>query len=454
MNRSRAASGLTIAGVGNSIFVGSTNKPAHVGRVLDDGSTQLYTYEYNGFGNVTKMIDPVGRTFSYTYAENGIDLLESRQIRAGQNELLSQMTYNNRHLPLTSTDAAGQTTTYTYNDCGQVLTKTNAKNETTTSKYLNDRLTSIDGPLPGSSIAFTYDAVSRVRTKTDESGYTLTFDYDALDRLTKITFPDGTFDQFTYTRLDHTLIRDRAGRQTTFEYNSIRQMKKRTDPLNRTALFQWCKCGALRSLTDPLGRTTSWEHDIQGRVVTKKYADGSRVTYLYQDTMSRLGQRIDEQLQVTQYNYDRDDTVSQLSYANAAVATPPVAFAYDANYRRLRSMTDGTGTTLYRYIPITPAPSLGAGLLASVEGTLPNGAITFEYDELGRRVSTTINGVASSVTYDAAGRIIANANALGVFNHTYDGNFFRLASVASPNGKTAEFSYGGCLLYTSPSPRD
>lgn len=68
------------AGVGNSIFVGSTNKPAHVGRVLDDGSTQLYTYEYNGFGNVTKMIDPVGRTFSYTYAENGIDLLESRQI--------------------------------------------------------------------------------------------------------------------------------------------------------------------------------------------------------------------------------------------------------------------------------------------------------------------------------------------------------------------------------------
>jgi len=30
-----------------SIFVGSTNKPAHVGRVLDDGSTQLYTYEYN-----------------------------------------------------------------------------------------------------------------------------------------------------------------------------------------------------------------------------------------------------------------------------------------------------------------------------------------------------------------------------------------------------------------------
>ena len=158
---------------------------------------------------------------------------------------------------------------------------------------------------------FTYDSVGRVRTKTDESGYTLTFDYDALDRLTKITFPDGTFDQFTYTRLDRTLMRDRAGRQTAFEYNSVRQMTKRTDPLNRATLFQWCKCGDLKSLTDPMGRTTTWRHDIQGRVKSKEYADGSKVTYLYENTISRLRQRIDEKLQVTQYNYNRDDTISQ-----------------------------------------------------------------------------------------------------------------------------------------------
>lgn len=429
--------------VDGPLVAGSTNKPAHVGRMLDDGSSQLYSYEYNGFGNVTKTIDPVGRTFSYVYAENGIDLLEIRQTRAGQNELLSKTTYNAQHLPLTTTDAAGQMTTYTYNDRGQVLTKTNAKNETTTYIYVNDRLASIDGPLPGSSIAFTYDSLSRVRTKTDESGYTLTFDYDALDRLPKITFPDGTFDEFNYTLLDQTLIRDRAGRQTTFEYNSIRQMTKRTDPLNRTTFFQWCKCGALRHLTDPMGRTTTWRHDIQGRVKCKEYADGSKVTYLYEDTASRLRQRIDEKLQVTQYNYNRDDTVSQISYANAAVATPPVAFAYDANYNRLRSMTDGTGTTRYGYIPIDAALSLGAGQLASVDGPLPDDTITFSYDELGRRVSTAINGVASSVTYDAAGRMTNATNALGTFNYTYDGNSFRKTSQSYPNGQTAQFGYAG-----------
>jgi YD repeat-containing protein len=432
--------------IGSSTIVGSTNKPAHTGRVLDDGSTQLYTYEYNGFGNITKEVDPVGRTFSYIYAENGIDLLETRQTRAGQNELLSKQTYDARHLPETSTDAAGQMTTFTYNDRGQVLTETNPKNEKTTYVYdANGHLTSIEGPLPGSSIAFTYDSVSRVRTKTDESGYTLTFDYDALDRLTKITFPDGTFDQFTYTRLDRTLIRDRAGRQTTFEYNSIRQMTKRIDPLNRATLFQWCKCGALKSLTDPMGRTTRWRHDIQGRVKCKEYADGSKVTYRYENTVSRLSQRIDEKLQVTQYDYNRDDTLKLITYNNATVATPSVAFAYDSNYSRLRSMTDGTGTTRYDYFPISPALSLGAGQLKRVDGPLRNDAITFNYDELGRRVSTAIDGVAASVTYDAAGRIITSTNALGVFDYTYDGNSFRRAFQSNPNGQTAEFGYASNL---------
>jgi RHS repeat-associated protein len=441
-----------IGSVGASV-VGRTNKPTHVGRVLDDGSTQLYTYEYNGFGNVTNQVDPLGRTFSYLYADNGIDLLETRQTHAGQNELLSQTTYNAQHQPLTSIDAAGQTTSYIYelsegtpHARGQILSETNAKNETTTYSYHDDgHLTSVNEPLPRSSITFTYDTVSRVRTKTDESGYRLTFDYDDLDRLTKITFPDGTFDQFTFTRLDRTLMKDRAGRQTTFEYNSIQQIIKRTDPLNRTTLFQWCKCGDLRSLTDPMGRTTTWRHDIQGRVKSKVYTDGSQVTYRYENTISRLSQRIDEKLQVTQYDYNPDDTLSGIIYNNATAATPSVTFTYDVNYSRLTSMTDGVGTTHYSYIPINGALSLGSGQLASVDGPLPNNMITFGYDELGRRVSRAINGIIASDTYDAAGRVMTSTNALGAFLNTYDGTSYRKHSESYPNGQTVEYGYAGNL---------
>jgi RHS repeat-associated protein len=428
--------------------VGTSSRPTKVGRVLDDGTTQLYTYAYDGFGHMTNSIDPVGRTFSYFYASNGIDLLEVRQTRAGNNELLSRRTYNAQHLPLTTTDAAGQTTTFTYNARGQRLTETNPKGETTSFTYdTNGYLIAVDGPLPGTNdtVTMTYDALGRTLTKTDESGYTVTFEHDDMDRLTKITHPDSTFSQFTFDRLDVVTLRDRAGRQTLFEFDSLQQMKKRTDPLGRVTLFDWCRCGDIKSLTDPMGRTTSWLTDVQGRAIAKQYGDGSQVKYLYENASSRLKQVIDEKQQITQFTWKPDNTLKSEAYANAVIPTHGVSYTYDPNYRRLLSMTDGTGNTLYSYNPITGISTLGAGALASVDGPLPNDTITYSYDQLGRAVFRAINGVSSAMSYDAAGRLVGVTNALGAFVYAYDRSSGRLVSKSLPNGQTAQMSYGNLL---------
>jgi RHS repeat-associated protein len=158
-----------------------------------------------------------------------------------------------------------------------------------------------------------------------------------------------------------------------------------------------------------------------------------------------LQQVIDEKQQVTRFIWNRDDTLKFIAYAHTSVPTPGVAYTYDSDFERVISMTDGTGVTLYSYNPITTTPSLGAGKLASVDGPLANDTITFGYDELGRRVSTAINGVASMITYDAAGRIASATNALGAFTYGYDGSSGRLASLALPNGQTEERSYGSNL---------
>ena len=370
-----------------SIVIGSTSRPTHIGRVLDDGSTQLYYREYNDFGNVTKAVDPVARTLSYRYDANGIDLLETRQTRAGQSELIRQTTYNAQHQPLTSTDQAGQVTTFTYNARGQLATVTDPLGHTTSYQYdAHGYLTSLTGPLGATdTTAWTYDSSGRIKTLTDNGGYTVSYGYDAANRVTTITYPDATTQAFAYTLLDMTTVTDRAGRQTTFGYNSVRQQIKQTDPLGRVTLLQWCKCGALRRLADPMGRITTWRHDIQGRLTAKEYADGSQVTYRYETTTSRLRQRIDEALQVTRYNYNRDDTLSRVSYANSAVPTAPVTFTYDASYNRATSMTDGTGTTRYGYVLITPQAELGAGQLATVSVPQPSAVITYGYDQLGRQ---------------------------------------------------------------------
>ncbi len=201
-------------GQSQSVIITSNTLPAHIGRVLDEGTTQLYTYGYNPFGHVTNSIDPLGRTFSYIYDTNGIDLLEVRQTRSGNNELLAKATYNSQHRPLTVTDAAGQTTTYSYNARGQILTMTDPKNETVKCTYdANGYLVEADGPLPGTNdtVKAVYDGYGRVRSLTDVSGYVVTLDYDNLDRVTRITHPDGTSSQY-YITIVWIALRSRTGR--------------------------------------------------------------------------------------------------------------------------------------------------------------------------------------------------------------------------------------------------
>ncbi len=41
---------------------------------------QEWCYEYNPIGKVIRETDPVGRTKIFTYAEDGVDLLEARQV--------------------------------------------------------------------------------------------------------------------------------------------------------------------------------------------------------------------------------------------------------------------------------------------------------------------------------------------------------------------------------------
>ena len=364
---------------------------------------------------------------------------------AGKNELLSRATYNAQHLRLTITDAAGQTTTNAYNARGQLLTTTNPKNETTTYTYdTNGYPIALDGSLPGTNdtLTATYDAFGRVRTKTDDSGYIVTFSYDALDRMTNIAYPDGTFDQITYAQLQPAMLRDRAGRQTVLEYDALGNLAKKTDALGRVTLFQWCRCGEIKSLIDPLGRMTEWQTDVQGRIAAKQYGDGSRISYAYDNLSGRLREITDEKLQVTQFIWNRDNSLQRIAFLNTAVPTPSVSYTYDLDYHRIVSVTDGTGTTTNYYVPITPFPTLGAGRLASIDGPLANDTITYEYDELGRPVAFAINGVGQRVSYDATGRIVTETNALGAFANTYAGTSDRLISQSFPNGMTMTRGYG------------
>ncbi len=430
---------------------GPDGKAAKVGRVLDDGTSQIWRYEYESqTGKVMRQTDPLGRTTTYTYAPNGIDLLEVRQVNGQNTELLQSFTYNTQHRPLTVTDAAGQTTTYTYNAAGQVLTVTTppragiTENRTTTFTYdTNGYLQSALGPAAGATVGLTYDGYGRVRTWTDQSGHTLTYDYDALDRTTKITHPDGTYEETVYNRLDPEKQRDRLGRWSQTFYDALRRPVAMRDPLGRTTTQQWCSCGSLDKVIDGNNNATTWERDLQGRITKETRADASFTQFVYENTTSRLKQRIDRKNQTTTYSYFLDDSLQQTVYTNAQNPTPTVSYTYDPVYPRKATMTDGTGTTTWSYNPITTTPSLGAGLLASASGPVGSSTYTttFAYDELTRVTSRSVDGAAATASYDALGRVSSETDPLGAVSYTYVGATSRLSSVSLPNGQTTSFLY-------------
>ena len=415
--------------------------------------------EYNSKGRVTKSIDPVGRETDYFYGTNnvidpnqatgtGIDLLQVKQKNGAGYDLLQAFTYDAQHRVLTRTDGAGQTTAYTYNAQGQRLTVTTparasvTENRTTMFSYdTNGYLQSVTGPIAGDVMSWTYDAYGRPRTSTDADSYTVTYDYDALDRQTKATYPDGTYQETIYNRLDAERLRDRLGRWAHFFHDALRRTVAVRDAAGHTTTQQWCTCGSLDKLIDGDNNATTWERDLQGRVTREVRPDSSAWEYTYENTTSRLKQRKDPKNQIAAFDYFLDDKFKQTTYTAAVIATPSVSLTYDASQGRLETVTDGTGTRTYSYYPITAPPALGAGLMASIDGPLTNDTATFAYDELGRLVSRTLNGVTTTWAYDSVGRMTTLADPVGSFNYTYVGTGKRVNTLTYPNGQTSTFTY-------------
>ena len=427
--------GQTEGDLSAGITVGS---PSLVGRVLDsNGTTQLSQYSYNGLGNLTSNVDPVGRTTQYTYAPNGIDVTQVQHYNGSTYDTIRTAVYNSQHLPTQIIDAAGQTTTIQYNTFGEATTVTDPKNETTTYTYdSNGYLQKVTDALTGTQASYTYDGFGRVRIYTDVNGFTTTYSYDNLDRITEIRYPDKTTDTYKYQAVSLVEWKDRLNHVTQYSYNSLEQLIEIIDPEGRKTQYDYCACGALTGITDGNGNTTTFVRDVEDRVMQKIYADKSVVGLNY-DFSGRLSSMVDAKQQTTTYQYGVDDLLDQVTYATP---TPSVAFTYDA-YARVASMTDGVGTTNYSYVP---AGQLGALQLGSEVKPPGYGTIASRYDQLGRVVNQSIDGSDSrSFTYDAIGRVSNQANGLGAFTYQFVGDSTRLQSLAEPNGQTFKYQYYG-----------
>jgi RHS repeat-associated protein len=144
-----------------------------------------------------------------------------------------------------------------------------------------------------------------------------------------------------------------------------------------TVGFGYDDVGNRTRVIDGLGRLTTFTYDGMKRLLQETTPGGIIVTNVYNELNKTS--RTDAKGQVTTYSYDNRRRVESMNYAGTGKSR---AYAYDA-----------------------------AGRLTGVgESDAPASAVGYAYDELGRTVSETSQGVVHLHTFDLAGRELVRKN--------------------------------------------
>lgn len=421
--------------------IGTSSRPIRVARLLEDGSSQVSRCEYDKNGNPIRFTDPLGRIRIFEY--EGSDLVRVSQQRGGASELVRAFVYTPNHLLLRQTEANGAVRSWGYNSFNQMVNATDPLGQATNFSYFTNpgeprfrQLKEVNRV--GTVLArYDYDGLNRPSSFTNALGQSLSIQYEAiggdpactLDRPFRLTYPDGSFEEMGYNRLDPELWQNRIGGVTRFLFDARQRLKSVTDPLGRNTRFEWCSCGGLEALLDAAGSRTSWSHDLQGRVTTRTVGGDVLQSYTYGPLSGRLESVTDAMRQTTVYSYFPDGALRATDYQNALHPTASVHFAYDPANGQLVSVSDGTGATVYTYHALASA---GGGRLAALDG--PGGKIGFSYDAAGRLLERHIGGHSTQFSYDSLGRLAGWVTPLGATSLAYRAGGTEPSSVLFPNG--------------------
>jgi RHS repeat-associated protein len=395
------------------------------------GDETAFTYDLNG--NLASMTDARGNTWQYAYdvydnrtvttwpdgttSEEITDRLGRTTDKIDQNGNLMTFSYDALGRLLTVTDALNQVTAYGYDEVGNKLTQTDAEGRTTSWTYDSlgrERTRTL--PL-GQQESHQYDSAGNRTQTTDFNGQVTTYVYDELDRLTNVTYNDATTETFSYDNHgNRTGATDRSGDNQSWQYDSRHRLTQAVDAAGNAIDYQYDSAGNKTvQTTTPVG---------EAGIVT---------TYGY-DVLNRLQSVTDANALVTTYSYDANGNRASLSYPNGNLTT----FVYDANNRLTRQTTVDDEAGLLSDYQYTLDPS-GHRLqidepsrstiysydssykLLTEDITDPvNGdhRAVYEYDAVGNRTHSTINGVQTLYTYDENDRLLQQGGEV----FTYDDN--------------------------------
>jgi RHS repeat-associated protein len=278
-----------------------------------------------------------------------------------------------------------------------------------------------DGTSTSIDTDFVYDDAGRLISVTDRMGFVTTYVYDQMGRLTTKTLPDpdgaGGQDPPEYhygydsvgnqtTVVDPWGVADDAEEAHTWstQYDALNRVVETTTPQSETESFN-----------------TANSYDLETRTVTVEVPGGppagsGPVTIVTVSTHDLLGRTVTQQVE----SIDETDTWTYDDLANSVAAIHngiSTVTTFDAFREIVQETCEDCGGTGVDYITYSGYDDAGR-LLTTVDArgeddSDPYHTWTYEYDEMGRIISSQLPDEAGPVTgaettfvYDAAGEMI------------------------------------------------
>ncbi len=381
-----------------------------LGRITQivDRQGNAYLYEYDEFGNVIRMTDPLGHSTRVVYNSLNLPILVTTP-----SSYEWQYEYDVRGNLIQETDPLGHSTQYQYDSAGLLIAMTNAGGHVTRYQYdaygnptqvwfpdgtsRTNEYDALDRPIAASSSlgnrsAYVWDSNGRLLVASNAVGAMMRNQFNLMGQLTNQINPSGHAVSFEYDRSERlTSVRYPNGATEHVEYNANGEPVAMADPMGNRTSLQLLQGGIVKSITNALNQTLQYEYNAQGKPVLEIAPGGRRTEYAY-DAMGRRSRMTDHLGFSTYYDYDADGRLSAITND----AGQSVTLSHDP-LGNVTEIQDALGRkTHFTYDPM--------GNMTSVSNAVGQ-IINFEYDEMDRRVRQ-INPDASerTWTYDSEGR--------------------------------------------------
>lgn len=358
------------------------------------GILRVSQFEYDQFGNVTKMTAPDNKETNYTYDNSGNVLKISTKGLNQSDVIETNYNYDDANRLVRVISPKNEITEYSYNKLGQIAEIKDPKNRITTFTYDSlGRVTSKLDPNVEGLYKFKYDSNGNMVEETLPDGIVKTYTYNELNQLTKVTLPDDVL-EYAY---------DLKGNQLSLK-NKNSLVGYSRDSLGRVVLETYSGVGLYRSIQQ---LSLQYDYDENSNLMRTLVNNAQEFTYQY-DNLNRLTNLKNPFNENFNYTYDSSNRISQI---NRPGSQTDYSFFDSGLPSVIQHSSNGVTKSKFEYQYDLRNLITQKRSVATVED--------YTYDSNGQVLNTSLNSVSSeSYTYDPIGNRITDNGG----NYVYDSN--------------------------------